>query len=387
MKGRANHLRPALFLCLLLSVASAGSDDLNQERAAVRQQLSAERAALTAAREQRIRALEALELVERLSRAATVRAQSLRSQLQSIGRRAELLRTQRAAARQELLAQLQSIQPRLFLLYRLTRAHPLQALLSAADFASMMWRWRAMAGLLSRDLETLANAKRLSDFEELLGTELEGLERDLVRWRSLADARAAEADARREELARVVAALSADAVQSKRIVAELEEEERALTQLIKGLQLVRSSGFAALKGRLPPPVGGTVEVGFGKVVNPKFNTVTAQKGWDIRAPEGLAVTAVAKGQVVYAGWLRGYGNVLIVDHGGGFHSLVAHLGSLSRGTGEAVEAGEQLGTVGDTGSLKGPFLYFEIRQDGEAIDPAPWVRDGGAQARQRRGAR
>jgi len=125
-------------------------------------------------------------------------------------------------------------------------------------------------------------------------------------------------------------------------------------------------------------VEGTLEVGFGKVVNPKFNTVTVQKGWDIRAEEGSGVRAIAQGQVVYAGWLRGYGNVLIIDHGGGFHSLVAHLASLSRAVGEAVKAEEVVGTVGDSGSLKGAYLYFEIRQDGEAIDPAVWIRSGAA---------
>jgi septal ring factor EnvC (AmiA/AmiB activator) len=97
------------------------------------------------------------------------------------------------------------------------------------------------------------------------------------------------------------------------------------------------------------------------------------------------VRAIATGQVVHAGWLRGYGNVLIIDHGGGFHSLVAHLASFARATGESVEGGEAVGTVGDTGSLKGAYLYFEIRQDGEAVDPAAWVGDGAALARARRG--
>jgi len=179
-------------------------------------------------------------------------------------------------------------------------------------------------------------------------------------------------------LADVLAALQSDAVQSKRVIAELEEEDRALTKLIKALQMARSSGFAGLKGKLPMPVDGTLEVGFGKVVNPKFNTVTVQRGWDIRAEEGSEVRTIAPGQVVYAGWLRGYGNVLIIDHGGGFHSLVAHLDSLSRAVGESVQAEEAVGTLGDTGSLKGAYLYFEIRQDGEAIDPAVWIRSGAA---------
>ncbi|MGQ0506891.1 MAG: murein hydrolase activator EnvC family protein, partial [Myxococcaceae bacterium] len=88
------------------------------------------------------------------------------------------------------------------------------------------------------------------------------------------------------------------------------------------------------------------------------------------------VLAVAQGKVAYAGWMRGYGNLIIVDHGDGFHSLVAHLADLQRGANEPVLPGDVLGTVGDTGSLKGAYLYFEIRQRGLAVDPTPWFDTG-----------
>ena len=383
----ANVLAGAFLLQALSAVASVANEGLQQERATVREQLSAERAALTAAREQKVQLLEALEFTERLARASAARARALDSELLGLGGQVQFVRREREAARVELGQLLQRIQPRLFVLYRMTHEHPLKPLLSAGDFSSLMWRWRAMTGLLSRDFESLRAAKRLADFGELLASQLGALETDLGRWRDLSAARGREAAARRRELSEVVAALHADAVQSKRIIAELEEEDRALTNLIKALQLARSSGFPALKGQLPLPAEGVLEVGFGKVINPRFNTITVQKGWDIRAEEGSAVRAIAVGQVVHAGWLRGYGNVLIIDHGGGFHSLVAHLASVTRAAGEAVEAGETVGTVGDTGSLKGAYLYFEIRQDGEAVDPAAWVGDSAALVRARRGRR
>ena len=99
------------------------------------------------------------------------------------------------------------------------------------------------------------------------------------------------------------------------------------------------------------------------------------KGLFIRAPQGQPVRAIAGGQVVYAEWMRGFGNLLIVDHGNRYHSLMAHLDSFSRTVGDVVQVGEELGRVGDTGSVKGPYLYFEIRRSGEAMDPAAWVRE------------
>jgi len=134
------------------------------------------------------------------------------------------------------------------------------------------------------------------------------------------------------------------------------------------------TGFRSRKGHLPLPVAkGLVEVGFGKVVNPRFNTVTVQKGVDIGARQGDPVRAVAPGRVAHAGWFRGYGNLVIVDHGDGWHTLVAHLGSMKTAMGEEVEAGSLLGTVGDTGSLKGAYLYFEIREKGRPVDPSAWL--------------
>jgi septal ring factor EnvC (AmiA/AmiB activator) len=387
MSRIATFAAGAAILCGAISSRPASGEDLQQERASVREQLSAERAALTAAREKKVQVLEALEFTERLARASRARAGALDLELTALGGRMEFVRREREAARLELSQQLQRIQPRLFVLYRLTREHPLKALLSAADFSSLMWRWRAVTGLLSRDLQALREAKRLADFESTLASELEGLEKDLGQWREVSAAHSREAAVRKRELTQVVAALTADAVESKRIIGELEEQERALTKLIKALQMARSSGFPALKGRLPMPTEGIVEVGFGKVVNPKFNTVTVQKGWDIRAEEASPVRAIAKGQVVYTGWLRGYGNVLIIDHGGGFHSLVAHLASFSRATGESVEPGDMVGTVGDSGSLKGVYLYFEIRQDGEAVDPVQWIQDRAPGRSRSRGGR
>jgi len=108
-------------------------------------------------------------------------------------------------------------------------------------------------------------------------------------------------------------------------------------------------------------------------VNPRFNTVTVQNGLDISAAAGAPVRAVAAGRVVHAGWFKGYGNLVIVDHGDGYHTLVAHLASMTTAAGEDVEAGSLLGTVGDTGSMKGAYLYFEVREKGRPLDPAAWL--------------
>lgn len=366
----------------VLAAASTLAEQPEQERAAVRQRLAVERAALVALREQKLGVLEVLEFIEHLWRSSAARARRLDSELTALQSRIDLAQEQHALARELVEDRLTRLGPRLLVMYRLMRHHPLRSLLSAADFSAMIWRWRAMSGLVDGDLRLLREAKRIADLERLLLSQLSGLNEQLADWRESARAEHRQAEIRRGELTEIVASLQADSLESKRAIRELEQADQSLSKLIRQLEISRSSGFAALKGKLPMPTEGTVEVGFGKVVNPKFNTVTAQKGWDVRAPLGAQVKAIAGGQVAYAGWLRGYGNVLIVDHGGGFHTLVAHLDSISRGVGEGVRTGDVLGTVGETGSLKGAYLYFEIRLDGEAVDPAAWVgASGSARAR------
>ncbi len=189
-----------------------------------------------------------------------------------------------------------------------------------------------------------------------------------------------DAQARREEREALLVALRSARGLHERAAAEAGEQAHKLADFVATLPpprmpLAGPTGFAALKGRLPRPAPGPVTVGFGRVLNPRFNTVTVQNGLDISAPAGAPVRAIAAGRVVHAGWFKGYGNLIIVDHGEGYHSLVAHLGSMHTAMGEEVAAGTVLGTVGDSGSLKGPYLYFEIREHGRPVDPRPWLKE------------
>src|SRR5262245_64091141 len=137
------------------------------------------------------------------------------------------------------------------------------------------------------------------------------------------------------------------------------------------------TGFAALRGRLAWPADGRVVGEYGAQVNPRFGTKTFRNGIDIDVAEGTSITAVAPGQVLYTGWFRGYGNLIIVDHGGEYYTLYAHASNIRVAEGDEVKQGQAIGTVGETGSLQGPRLYFEVRHGGRPQDPAQWLRPRG----------
>lgn len=128
------------------------------------------------------------------------------------------------------------------------------------------------------------------------------------------------------------------------------------------------------KGRLPWPVKGRILQPFGyREVGPKRAKVP-HNGLSIDAQFGTPVAAVADGAVSYTGRLRGYGQIVILDHGGGYFTLYGHLDVVECFKGQVVLQGDPIGTVGDSGSLEGPELYFELRQDRVQVDPLPWLK-------------
>jgi murein hydrolase activator len=135
---------------------------------------------------------------------------------------------------------------------------------------------------------------------------------------------------------------------------------------------VPDKGLGAQKGRLSLPVKGTVVDRFGRHKHPEFNSFTVSNGISVAAPAGTPIHAVFDGEVIFADYFKGYGNMIIVDHGGGFFSLYAHAASMAKKVGAKVSRNEVLASVGDLDSSKGPLLYFEIRYQGKPVDPGPW---------------
>lgn len=136
----------------------------------------------------------------------------------------------------------------------------------------------------------------------------------------------------------------------------------------------KSIGFVSMHGSLSMPVTGKIISMYGKVEHPDFKTITINNGIEIEAAVGKEVRSIYKGRVIYSGWFRGYGKVLIIDHGDGYYTLLGRLSKILKEVNSIVEQGDVVALVGDTGSIKGPHLYFEIRQHGMAVDPLSWLK-------------
>ncbi len=241
---------------------------------------------------------------------------------------------------------------------------------------------RAQSDVIGKARRDLAQLATLEGRAREKSAELAALE---ARVRAERDTLRAKARERRQVLARI-----ADRVRKARAdLATAQRNEARLARLVEAIAraarpAVRpgaarpdsppsaptTGAFGALKGRLRPPVRGELSDRFGA----QQQAASSPKGVFFRAPEGGGVRAVAGGRVVFADWMRGYGNLLIVDHGDDFLSIYGNNEAVLKRVGDAVHAGDVVATVGASGGNESSGLYFELRHRGKAFDPMPWLQ-------------
>ncbi len=136
---------------------------------------------------------------------------------------------------------------------------------------------------------------------------------------------------------------------------------------------ILGKGFRSLKGHLPWPAKGKLIASFGKYVDPEVNLAGFRNGIEIKAKSGEVAQAIAGGRVVYASRFEGFGNMLIIDHGSGYHSLYRNLSDMSLEKGNLLVSGMNVGKVSKSENLNVPVLYFEIRYKGKPINPMDWL--------------
>ena len=159
-------------------------------------------------------------------------------------------------------------------------------------------------------------------------------------------------------------------------VKELKEATRALSETMMHLETKEKErmlpeSFAKMKGKLPLPVKGKI---LRDMKQFEFNPFMHRKGIYITGSPGEAVRSVFPGRIDYSGWFKGYGQLLIIDHGYHYFTVFAHLEEIIKEKGEAVSGGEVIGVIGDPGWQVGPGVYFEIRKGGNHLDPRRWLQ-------------
>jgi murein DD-endopeptidase MepM/ murein hydrolase activator NlpD len=168
----------------------------------------------------------------------------------------------------------------------------------------------------------------------------------------------------------VLGSLHAEKAQAQRQLDQLERDSAAIeAELRRYYGTRRSSSVPKYAGRFRIPVNGRMSSGFGGRYHPVLKRTRMHTGLDIAAPSGTAIHAAGDGEVIFAGWRGGYGNTVMIDHGGGVTTLYAHCSRLYVGVGKRVSTGDRIAAVGSTGMSTGPHLHWEVRVYGTPVNP------------------
>jgi len=372
--------RPAVAACAALAAlavnAASAQQDEERELEAVRRAITELERRLerqAAERNEAADALRRLELDIAESRKALERIEAETAEAR---RRADAVAAERRAVGERVEAERAALAEQVRIIYINGRTERLKLILSQenpADFGRMSVYYdyfnRARAERVRSVAAQVAELERLEAESARVAAELDALARN----------RGAELetlDRARAERAELIATLDKSIREGGGELERLRDEERRLVELVTELGKVMAAfpvnseePFPKLKGRLAWPVEGKIESRFGQ----RRATGAPSTGVLLAAEQGAPVRAVYHGRVVFADWLHGLGLLLVVDHGDGYMTLYGHNDALLKEPGEWVRPGEPIAQVGTTGGRTSPALYFEIRHDGEPVDPHAWI--------------
>ncbi|MGH2820846.1 MAG: murein hydrolase activator EnvC family protein [Actinomycetota bacterium] len=274
--------------------------------------------------------------------------------------------------------------------YKAGPSAAMEGLLSADSFADLLERYVYYESALDADVELLARIQGLETRTEDRRDVVEVQQSAVARSKLALERRRTEVDRVRARRAGLFAARQA-AVAEKRALLEgvrsrqdeLAAVERQLDRESARIQGILSGGSSPFpsgsgarpsQGRFVWPAEGSLTSPYGYRVHPIFGDTRLHAGIDIGAAYGSSVWAADGGSVAFVGVMSGYGNVVVVDHGGGLATTYNHLSAFLVDEGRRVARGQQIGAVGCTGYCTGPHLHFEVRIDGTPVDPMPYLQ-------------
>lgn len=376
-------LRPALLLSLLLLVLPALGSERQAKEAELKQlrtHIAKLQKELNTVRDRHDSLRDELRQTERRIGTLTRKLKELKGQLAQQRKKLTELKQREKALQQSVAEQRHFLSGQIRASYAMGRQEYLKILLnqeSPATVGRMITYYDYLNKARSERIHQLN--KTLSELEQVRAE----VETETARLSSLREQRAREKtalDASRTDRKRVIGKLQSEIKDKDKRLGGMLRDEKELKSLIQALaealeDIPAEPGnrkpFGKLKGKLKWPTRGPLVISYG---SPRKIGKLTWQGVMIGASSGQEVHSVSHGRVAFAEWLRGYGLLIIIDHGDGYMSLYGHNQSLYRETGDWVEPGEVIATVGDSGGQEKSGLYFEIRKDGKPSDPVRWCK-------------
>jgi septal ring factor EnvC (AmiA/AmiB activator) len=376
-------MRPALWIlpvALVLGAVELAQADRGR-LAELRQEIEERETRARALADEAVGVLGELEAIDRELHELRRSLRLLRERRRTAETELDEARTQLRKAVDQRQTLGERVEKRLIALYKFYATGGIPALYSAGTFQQLLLRREALGRVLEEDERLFARYGAAEQEWARSRDRAEGLLVEIEQTRHEVSNREDRVRQSLVERKNVVALLQTRADRERRAAAELREAAERLERLLDERKGVGSPGHGLERGAVPPPLEGSVRLGFGSQRDPEFGTRTLRNGIEISSPPGAEVRAVGPARVLFAGWFKGYGQIVILDHGAEDVSVSGYLAERTVQAGAVVESGEVIGRVGESGSLSGPGLYFEIRHNGKPVDPGEWFAPSGGRGR------
>ncbi|MBE0449332.1 MAG: peptidoglycan DD-metalloendopeptidase family protein [Clostridia bacterium] len=261
---------------------------------------------------------------------------------------------------------------RLRVMYKTGSVGYLEVLFGAEDFTDLLSRIDMLQKILVHDQNLIQSLKEQRDIIEQKKVELEIIKDDLLALFKNKITKQNELNVALNNLIAYKKELINDEVALVEMEDALLDEANKLTEIIKNLELAATY----VGGEMMWPVPGhyMITSPFGNRLHPISKQYKMHTGIDIAGPRGTPIVAAQTGTVVYANWFGSYGKAIIIDHGGGYTTLYAHNDSINVSVGSVVKKGDNIALLGSTGYSTGPHLHFEVRMNGEYVEPLTYVK-------------
>lgn len=250
-------------------------------------------------------------------------------------------------------------------------------LMSAEDISQMMRVWKYLENLTRYEHEVLAgyraNLKALDEKSEKLRMLKAELEKNTEKVRTKEN----EIGEKKREKELILSSVRNEKTARQKMLSELKETAKRLLDIIRESSRTddySAKGFGPLKGRLPWPSEGRVAIAYGSQKDPQFDTPVFRNGIHIQTDAAADTRSIYAGKVIFAEWFKGFGQLVIVNHGNGYHTLYGNLSEIFSSVGDIIKENQIIGKVGTSGILNAPGLYFEIRYKGKPLDPVQWLK-------------
>jgi len=253
----------------------------------------------------------------------------------------------------------------------------LTQVLSAEDMAQLMRTWKYLEQI------TLHEQKIMKTYREnlmKLDTEqkkLEGLRLEFKARQDKVRSKEAELAQKKREKETILHSVRTEKATRQKMIAELKEASRRMLEIIRESTRTdeyEGKGFTQLKGKLVWPAEGRIAIPYGSHKDPQFDTPVFRNGIHIQTESSDDARAVYSGKVIFAEWFKGFGQLIIINHGGGYHTLYGNLSEIFSKVGDIIKEKQLIGKVGTSGVLNAQGIYFEIRYKGKPLDPAQWLK-------------